>query len=120
MNERQMHLGEAVRPPPPEAHARRTDPETSHEAAAGVRDITAKQAAVLYVMKTRAHGLHLAGLVDLYQRHFRGGDVPKQSESGIRSRAAELVDLGKLVVTGEHFIDPMTGRRHRILNTPQP
>jgi len=78
------------------AHARTTDPETSHDAAASIRSerIRASQVAVLDTF--RQHGpLTQEELVTRYAR------APMQSDSGLRTRASELVALGKLVDTGK-------------------
>lgn len=81
-------------------HARTTDPETSHEAAESVRSLTGTQNTILYLF---AKFKHLTD--DQLQAHYRRmvsqGDAPRASESGIRSRRAELVALGKLQDSGE-------------------
>lgn len=113
-----LPLGDAPRLPEPEAHARTTDPVTSHEAAASVESITQKQEAVLTVFRTFGGRMHLAALVANYRKRGLTGDLPKQSDSGIRTRAAELVERGRLVVTPDFHVDPGSGRRHRILALP--
>lgn len=101
------------------AHARRTDPQTSHDAARSISSdkIRASQQAVLDVLAQRGP-MSDADLVDLYvsgwTRHTDPpefvGPLPMQSPSGIRTRRAELVELGKVVDSGERATLP-SGRR---------
>lgn len=92
------------------AHARRTDPGTSHAAAASVRELTAKQIAVREVF--RQHG----SMTDeeLIDRYSEPSSVriawPVQSESGLRTRRSELVRRGELQDTGEKLV-MSTGRK---------
>lgn len=94
---------------PMQAHARTTDPETSHEAAASVTPkIRASQEAVhafllWYGPATdeewmRAYVDPLEGEVLLRPAP---PERPYQSPSGLRSRRAELVVLKRVVDTGE-------------------
>lgn len=71
------------------AHARTTDPDTSHMAAASITDLAANQRAVLKVLRMIGPSTH-EELVVQYHRAAMQGKVPKQSESGIRSRASDL------------------------------
>ena len=75
-----------------QAHARRTDPPTSHEAAASIVALLAKQEAVLHVFN-KYKTLTLEQLVANYF------GLP-QCASGIRTRASELVKLGYLRDSG--------------------
>lgn len=78
------------------ARARPTDPHTSHEAAVSVNGLRPKQHAVLRVFNDRG-SLTLENLVILYKYwHYQ----PPQSDSGIRTRASELVAQGRLRNTG--------------------
>lgn len=78
------------------AHARLTDPQTSHEAAASVENITATQTVILKLLT--GFPMTDEDLVWHYEQQIRMGadirDVPRASASGIRSRRAELVKLG--------------------------
>jgi hypothetical protein len=76
------------------AKARKTDPSTSHDAAASVDNITKTQE---YVLKALRRPRADVELVEAY-RAFK--TAPRASESGIRSRRAELVDRGLVVDTG--------------------
>lgn len=78
--------------------ARLTDPETSHEAARSVTDLTVKQAHVLAVLEAwKPWG----GLTDERIRlEYVRDDRPYQSESGLRTRRHELVELGLVVDSG--------------------
>jgi hypothetical protein len=76
------------------ARARRTDPITSHEAAESVDNITATQSYVLRCLKRPRVDVELVNAYRAYKT------APRASESGIRSRRAELVDRGLVVDTG--------------------
>ena len=76
------------------AKARNTDPITSHLAAESVRDVTATQE---YVLKALRRNRTDVELVEAY-RSLK--TAPRASESGIRSRRAELVRKGMVVDTG--------------------
>lgn len=81
----------------PVALARRGDPETSHAAAASVKDLRHRQWCVLVAL--RAYGPctdeELAGC---YERAF---PRTPQSVSGLRTRRHELVAAGLVEWTGE-------------------
>jgi hypothetical protein len=77
------------------AHARRTDPDTSKEAAASVKNLTQTQNWILHAFKTYG-GMDDEELIVQY-RSF--GVLC--SESGIRTRRAELVVAGKLRDSGK-------------------
>ena len=81
--------------------ARKTDIETSHEAAASVKNITATQQAIMKLIQLQP--MTDQRLVEFYTAQIRKGavkDFPRASESGIRSRRAELVDRGILKDSG--------------------
>jgi hypothetical protein len=78
------------------AHARRTDPDTSHAAAASISDLPYKRRAVYEVLW--AFGpMTDEELVRTYERNVGTElgtiEIPAQSPSGIRSRRSELADL---------------------------
>lgn len=86
--------------------ARKTDPKTSHDAAESVKNITATKAHILKVLRTAKCDEQLVVM-------FRANapvDLRMTSESGIRSRRAELVREGRVVDTGER-ITLRSGRR---------
>jgi hypothetical protein len=72
------------------ARARRTDPNTSHEAAASVRDIRGSQQQVLDQLKRFGAMTH----------EQICGRLPKMSVSGVRSRCNELVKRNLVRNTG--------------------
>jgi len=74
--------------------ARRTDPVTSHLAADSVDNVTATQAYILRCLKRPRNDSQLVQAYNSYKT------APRASESGIRSRRAELVDRGLVVDTG--------------------
>ena len=88
-------------------YARTTDPSTSHEAAASIKNATRAQASVLDVFHDAISGMTDATLVDAYELN---GYFPEQSQSGIRTRRKELVDAGKIVDSGQR-IKLNSGRR---------
>ena len=96
------------------AHARRTDPGTSHAAADSVRELTDRQRAVLAIL--RQHGpLTDEQLVARYTalQQLHDGAPPQQSPSGIRTRRSELHARGDVIDTGEKAT--MTTGREAIL-----
>lgn len=83
------------------AKARKAHPATSHAAAASVKNISEVQKVIL---------LHLRYFQDLtdeeliasYRRSEKVNErIPKASDSGLRSRRAELVRLGKVKDSGQ-------------------
>ena len=86
--------------------ARSADPETSHEAAASVRNATHMQG-VIYAL------LCLGALTDeqIFARLTEGGHVV--SVSGARTRRAELVEQKRVEWSGE-WSTTASGRRTRI------
>lgn len=78
------------------AHARRTDPATSHAAAAGISadDIRSTQQEVLLLLLDAPAADH-----QLQERAEARGIV--QSPSGLRTRRSELAELGLVEDTGE-------------------
>lgn len=93
------------------AHARRMDPETSHEAASSVRDITDVQKLILQLLATRP--CIDEKLVSIYTDQIKMNGWPKATPQSIRSRRAELVELGLLEWIGLHA-NTETGRRARV------
>ena len=95
-----------------ETRARRTDPSSSHAAAQSVTDLTAKQQAVLRVAKVIGR-FTLDGLVGRYHQEREwciDESIPRQSDSGIRTRCHELVKAGKIIDSGERRV-LITGRK---------
>lgn len=82
-------------------NARILDPSTSHQAARSVTNVTQTQHAILEIYRQFRNGLTDYELVTIYQREARAYDYPQASESGIRSRRAELVDQGRVEDTGK-------------------
>lgn len=81
---------------PNRAYARRTDPETSHAAAAHAsRSLTESQKQVLE-MFDRYDAMTDVELVLAYD----SSDLPTQADSGIRTRRRELVDFGLVENSG--------------------
>lgn len=75
--------------------ARKTDPKTSHDAAESVNEVTRTQE---YVLKALRRPRNDAQLIEAYRSYKT---APRASESGIRSRRAELVDRGLVVDSGQ-------------------
>lgn len=87
-----------------EAHARRTDPKTSHDAAASVRRIRESQADVLTIIR-KCGPVSDEGMIYAY----RLAGMPWQSDSGLRTRRSELVALGAVIDSGQ-TIKTQSGR----------
>lgn len=97
-------FGTVDTPAPTRAVARHSDPATSHAAAASVGDadtLTEKQRAVLRLMPTdRAVTDPQILLAHHAARRTVPREAPKQSESGLRTRRAELVAFGLVEAAG--------------------
>jgi hypothetical protein len=78
--------------------ARRTDPQTSHDAARSVKDVSKTKQAILSLLRKHQTDMQL---VANYTKLVRQNKAPRASESGIRSRRAELVKLGLVKDTGK-------------------
>lgn len=76
------------------AKARKTDLQTSHDAAKSVRNITMTKH---YILQCLVRARTDVELVEAYKKLKK---APKASESGIRSRRAELVREGLVHPTG--------------------
>ena len=89
------------------AHARRSDPLTSHEAAASVtrRSMTVSQALVLMVLRELGDATNPE--IEAAARK-RGSVTPG---SRLRTARRELADVGMVEETGEKRPHPETGRR---------
>jgi hypothetical protein len=79
-------------------HARTTDPQTSHAAAKSVSEISNTKKAILSLLRKHQTDMQL---VANYIKLVRQNKAPRASESGIRSRRAELVKLGFVKDTGK-------------------
>jgi len=81
------------------AHARNTDPNTSHEAAASVADPTLTQRVIFSILENEP--MTDEELVIRYKSMLERFDfVPMASESGIRSRRNELARASKVFPVG--------------------
>lgn len=84
--------------------ARNTDPKTSHTAAESVTNLTQTQATILRVLQRPRTDTQL---IEAYRKLKR---APLASESGIRSRRAELVEKGLVVDSGNRGLTPFNRR----------
>jgi hypothetical protein len=82
------------------ARARKTDPETSHEAADSVENVTLTQE---YILRALRKPRNDSQLIEAYRGYKT---APNASESGIRSRRAELVDSGLVDDSGKRVKMP--------------
>lgn len=89
--------------------ARTTDPQTSHEAAESVQHLTQTQMGILNVLSISRYPLTDQEIASIYQSQVRHKLAPMASESGLRSRRAELTELGLVVPKG--FGRTASGRR---------
>jgi hypothetical protein len=90
-------------------HARTTDPETSHEAARSVSNITPLKHEILQRLMTPMTDTDLYQLLTISSRLI-------VTESGVRSRRAELVQAGLVVDTGQR-VKLATGRNAIVWGT---
>lgn len=79
------------------AHARHSDPDTSHDAAASVTHLRRSQEAVRQVLATMPFG---GTDEDIAWRYSLTPDTPLQSPSGLRTRRKELVKRGLVQNSG--------------------
>ena len=96
------------------AHARNTDPETSHEAAESIDNLTERQTAVLVILEEFGGQLADHELVRQYEKHGSWYSVPKQTPQSIRSRRSELVKRGLVDHWPGNFVKTESGRRARV------
>lgn len=92
------------------AHARISDPETSHEAARSVSDISETKLVILALL---FYPMTDEQLIKAYENAVFHRLAPQASESGIRSRRAELVESGLVIDTG-NYGTTASGRRSKI------
>jgi hypothetical protein len=102
----QRHLGVARAPIPSrplsyQAKARRSDPATSHQAAASVKMGDTHQRIIVLLNNHPGGGATDEELYAEWQFRVRNQDWPRVSQSGVRSRRSELVRAGKVVDSGE-------------------
>jgi hypothetical protein len=88
------------------AHARATDPVTSHEAAASIGgdNIRASQQAILDLLRRKP------GTDNDIAYRYGAWNEPQQSASGLRTRRSELVTKGLVEDSGERVVLP-SGRK---------
>src|SRR5262245_46046342 len=87
-------------PSDPYQLARKSDPETSHEAAAALngRRVTETMRAILAMIRAAAE----TGMTDeQIAKHYHG---PASSPSGLRTRRAELVEAGYVKDSGRRVL----------------
>jgi len=82
-------------------HARTTDPVTSHEAAASVSNLTKTQQTILDLFQRVDKRMTDNELIRWYWWAVSNLQAPNASDSGIRSRRAELTRAGKLRDSGD-------------------
>lgn len=89
---------EQVRESYPQAHARRTDPPQSHEAAKRAGTKTAQVRAAIEIVFRESGPMTDEELIRKYRERNLS---PSASDSGIRTRRKELANLGKLRISGD-------------------
>ena len=94
------------------AHARRNDPDPSHEAAESIGDLRPRLLAV-HNMLAEYGPMTDYELTRLYAK----AGLIRQSPSGVRSRRAELVKQGLVEWTGDKVVLP-SGRRAMVWGVP--
>ena len=93
-------VDERGRPVIPEPRARLTDRGTSHAAAKSVRNQTVTHARIVEVLERYGPSTD-EDIAEHYRSLGMIFDWPPVSPSGLRSRRAELVDLGTVVDAGK-------------------
>lgn len=88
--------------------ARKSDPITSHEAAESVDEFRATETQQA-ILKLLVRPMTDQDLVFEYQRLFFAGKAPRASESGVRSRRAELFQRELVVPVGFEVLE--SGRK---------
>lgn len=117
-DEGQQQSVSAVTGLPTEAHARRTDPPTSHAAARSISDLTRKQLAV-HALLRRDGPMTDVQLVRSYQEcvakkiEINGVLLPEQSDSGIRTRRSELANHDPALAVVKDVVVRQGGRKHQ-------
>jgi hypothetical protein len=82
----------------PVAHARSYDPQTSHDAAESVWNLTGVQERILALFEYRENGYTDEELIQDYFKAHR--HLFPATDSSLRSRRSELVHRGELTDTG--------------------
>ena len=83
------------------AHARNSDPQTSHDAADSIQDLTGVQTRIMQLFD-KYHAMSDEELIVAYGRQF--ASFFPSSESSIRSRRSDLAHKGYLVDSGRKSI----------------
>jgi len=96
-------------------NARTTDPQTSHEAAGRVRNVTEQQRAILNILVVPMTDEEL---VARYESIMSAGLAPMASPSGIRSRRSELV-YSQMVMDSKDRRKLRTGRNAIVWRTTE-
>jgi len=99
-----------------EAHARNSDPDTSHAAAESVQRVTDTQVAIADLMRHIGRPItdtELATHYATWHAEFGEETVPRSSPSGLRTRRSELVDRKIVQDSGQRELLP--SGRHAIL-----
>lgn len=94
------------------AHARNTDPETSHEAAASVANLTEVKRNILLILEGSSEPMMDWEIVRKYYEYTTVHNWAWAMEQSIRSRRADLVRDGKIEFAND-WGQSVTGRRSR-------
>ncbi len=76
-------------------NAKRTDPQTSHDAARSVRNLASTRSSILWIYEVYGSMVD-DKLVAHYNKLTYQGIARKASDQGIRTRRKELVEMGKV------------------------
>jgi len=80
-------------------NAKATDPQTSHDAARSVKNLTETKKAILWILD--CYGSMVDDkLVEHYNKLVYQGIAPRASQQGVRTRRHELVVAGQVQDTG--------------------
>jgi hypothetical protein len=93
---------------------RTNDPITSHQAAASIKNITETQRAILRILwRKQCTDVELVRIYTMHELHKK---APYASDSGIRSRRAELVERGYITPSGR--LEKLPSGRNAIVWKP--
>lgn len=84
--------------------ARHSDPQTSHEAASKVSNVEQVRIAIYNILDANPEGLTDSQIQRIYDKARPKLRWPLASDSGLRSRRAELVEQGRVAHSGKYGV----------------
>jgi hypothetical protein len=99
--------------------ARKTDPNTSHEAASKVSNVEQVRSAIYVILSANPNGLTDGQIERIYEKARPELRWPFASSSGLRTRRSELVEMGQVEHSGEYKLTE-SGRRTIVWKSKNP